>query len=72
MQEPTSEATMYLDELKQKIESYREELKADAGHPVATGPGGPVTMEIIDALMEFLELHENRLIELEQKTERLC
>jgi hypothetical protein len=61
---------MTVDELKAKVESYREGLKEKVGHPIVFAMSGPVGMSVIDAIVDTLETMEKRIKELDAKLER--
>ena len=62
---------MTLDELKAKVEGYREDLKEKSGKGCVFSEGGPANMGLIDALASVLEAQEVRIAGLEQKVAQL-
>lgn len=58
---------MTVQELKTKVESYRESLKTKSGKITAFSETGPVGMGVIDAVVSVLEAHEKRIAKLEAK-----
>jgi hypothetical protein len=59
---------MKVDELKSKVEGYRESLRKNAGKMVAFSETGPVGMSVIDALVATIERQERLINELWHKT----
>jgi hypothetical protein len=55
---------MTAQELKKKVESYREALKKKKGVIVAS-EAGPVGIDVIDSIVTVLEAHEKRIEGLE-------
>lgn len=61
---------MTIEELKTKVETYREDLKKKPGSPVCFSETGPVGMSLIDAIVNVLESQQKRIKELERKLDR--
>jgi len=59
---------MTVDELKAKVESYRQNLKGKSGKVIFSGAGGPVGIGIIDAIVATMEALEQRIQEIERRT----
>ncbi len=57
---------MTVEELKQKVESYREGLKTRTGKLTKFSDTGPVGMGVIDAVVRVLEAQEKRIEALER------
>lgn len=58
---------MTTKELKAKVESYRDDLKAKSGSSCLFSAEGPVGMSLIDAIIATLDAQQTRIQELEQK-----
>jgi hypothetical protein len=58
---------MTVQELKNTIESYRQDLKKKSRSIVAFSETGPVGMSIIDSIVRVLEAQQKRIEELERK-----
>ena len=59
---------MTVDELKAKVESYRQSLKGKSGKLIMSSAGGPVGIGIIDAIVAAIEALEKRVQEVERRT----
>lgn len=55
---------MKIDELREKVESYRAGLKDKSGKVMWSG-NGPVGMSVIDAMLAVIESQELRIAEIE-------
>jgi hypothetical protein len=62
---------MTVQELKKKVESYRESLKTKSGKITAFSEAGPVGMDVIDSVVSVLEAQEKRIGEVEQKLHKV-
>jgi hypothetical protein len=58
---------MKIDELKQRIEKCRSDLKQKDGRICSFSETGPVNIGLIDAIAEVLEVQERRIKELENR-----
>jgi hypothetical protein len=58
---------MKIDELKQRIEKCRSDLKQKDGRICSFSETGPVNIGLIDAITEVLEAQERRIKELENR-----
>lgn len=61
---------MTVQELKNKVESYREAIKKESGKVMVASEAGPVGLGVIDAVVRVLETHEKRIEELERKSSK--
>jgi len=59
---------MTIDELKTRIESYREDLRSKSGSRCLSSEAGPVGMELVEAIVTVLEDQQKRINQLENKT----
>jgi len=59
---------MTIDELKARIESYREGLRKQSGRQCMFSETGPVGMGLVDAIAAVLEDQQKRINRLEGKT----
>ena len=57
---------MNIVELKQKVQTYRQDLKEKSGSTCMFSESGPVNMELIDSLVRTIEAQERRIAELER------
>lgn len=57
---------MTVQELKTKVESYRESLKEKKGKPCMWGDGGPVSLSVIEALIATIETQQKQIDDLER------
>ena len=62
-----SSCAMTVQELKDKVESYRGAMKAKSGKVMVASEAGPVGLGVINAVVAVLEAHEKRIEELEGK-----
>ena len=61
---------MTAQELKDKVESYREAMKAKSGKVMVASEAGPVGLGVIDSVVSVLQAHEKRIEELERKVSK--
>jgi hypothetical protein len=60
-------AGMDIDKLKSEIEKYRDKLNDKKGKVCTFGKNGPVSLGLIDAIVETLEAQHQRIEALEKK-----
>lgn len=60
---------MTIEELKGKVEEYRQHLKQTTGRPIKCNSSGPVDMSVIDDIIALLEYQQKRIDSLEAKLE---
>jgi len=60
---------MKIDELKQRIEKCRSDLKQKDGRICSFSETGPVNIGLIDAIADVLEAQERRIKELESRND---
>jgi hypothetical protein len=58
---------MTLIELRSEVDRYRRSLVSKAGSVVEFSESGPAGMLLIDSLVQLAEVHEQRILNLEQK-----
>jgi hypothetical protein len=56
-----------MDKLREALKKEEDRIAKSGGFPVAAGPGGPVAISIIRALVETIEEQEKRIAELEKR-----
>ena len=61
---------MTVEELKAKVETYREGLKTKSGASVLFSERGPVGMSVIDAIVSVLETQQEQIEELQTKAQQ--
>lgn len=55
---------MTVQQLKERVEAYREELRAKGSKVVMSSEGGPIGIGPIEAIVTVLEGQEKRITEL--------
>ena len=58
---------MHIEELKQKVESCRNELKGDTNKMVPFAESGPIGISMVDDIVAVIESQELRIAELESR-----
>ena len=61
---------MTVQELKNAVEAYRQDLKKKGASVVTFSETGPVGMSIIDSVVRVLESQQKRIDELERKLQK--
>jgi predicted transcriptional regulator len=58
---------MTIDELKEKAEQYRIFLEKNSGKIIKSSKGGPISMNIIDDVIQVLESQQKTIDEIKEK-----